>query len=222
MTERFLPPPGETSVPPESSGFDTVLAFFQALSSFAILVGVASLAFAAWAYRRNRRATDVQGLTLDIGESHVVTMIEGKLPTTDFSPRATATGPGVRFSARTQFWVDDKRMASEKWDMDVRGRFDLDSEPLSSKVTIPVELAPRVWFGVAWDAVAGRGIRTEFVRVNVKTRELQSWRWRRFVRLHRWWCEQAWLRPLGGGTRRQAGRWKTIPSDRTAEWQFPT
>jgi hypothetical protein len=212
---------GQEPVRPPS-GFDAILSFFDALSSFAILVGVASLAFAAWSYQRNRRATDIQGLTFDVGQNPVATVVNGAPATAEFKPSATATGPGVRFGARTAFWVDDKLMKASMWESSERGRFDLDSEPMTGEVTIPVDLAPQAWFGIAWDTVVGRGIRTEFVRVNLRTQKLQRWKWYRFVGLHRWWCEQSWLRVLGGGQRRQAGRWKAISGDTTPGWQFPT
>lgn len=206
---------------PPPSAFEQAMGVFETLSSFAILVAAASLGFAAWAYRSNRRATDSQGLYLDMGRSITVTQQKGKPDIRHFEPTATAAGPGVRFSARTIVWHGDKRMKSDLWASDIRGRFDLDSTPLHVDLEIPVDVARDAWFGVAWEVVHGRGIRTQFVRGNLTTDELQVWKWYPSMRLHRWWCEQTWLRVLGAGTKRQSGRWKTISGDTTAEWQFP-
>lgn len=200
---------------------ESVLAFFQSLSSFAILVGLASLAFSAWAHRRNRRATDVQGITINPGASSSVQCFDGRGQARRFEPTVAATGPGVRYDVSTLFWEGDRLLSPSLWETDERPRFDIDSEPSRGEVVIPVELTPQVWFGFGWNVVVGGGIRTEFTRVNLSTHEVQVFKWSRTKRLHRWWCEQTWARKLGGGVQKPSGKWKSMPGSKLEQWQFP-
>lgn len=204
-----------------SAVIESVLAFFQSLSSFAILVGLASLAFAVWAHRRNRIATELQGITIRPGQSHPTQDFDDKPPITWFTPSIIATGPGIRYGVHTMFWEDDSMLDQSMWAPDKRSRFDSESKPLTGELEVPVSLVPHLWFGVGWDEVHRGGLRPNFTRINLSTHELQVFTWSRSLRLHRWWCEQHWARRLGGGVQKPAGKWIPLLGGQLKPWQYP-
>lgn len=198
------------------------------------LVALVALAIALLALLRDRsehsqnRAADVQGLLFNAGRSGIVTR-DGTNPLRrEYEPSVRASGPGTRYDVRTHLWVDD--LVELKWtgEQKAADRFDNTSEPLSSKIEIDADQAERVWFGIAHNEslvswVRGRiNVRSQFIRFNLGTGEIQVWQWSRFTELRKWWQRQQRFTFWGGGTPNPLGQWKSRVGDTTHPRQFPT
>ncbi|WP_328811837.1 hypothetical protein [Rhodococcus sp. NBC_00294] len=199
-----------------------MLDFLDQISGLAILIAAASLAFTTWSHRSNRRLATLQGLTFSTGTTGALTT-SGDRTTRRYRPSVSAAGPGVRHGARTVFWRGTRRLDEEWWSQKTCEHFDVASDALEGQVDIPVDQVADVWFGLCWESVVGDGLRTDYVRINLGTEEIQRWRWywHRAIRLHRWWGAQQTIRVLGGGDRRPMGAWRTVSTGAMREWQLP-
>lgn len=193
----------------------------------ALVVAFLALGRDTFEHRQNS-AGNSQGLLFRHRRGPFLEVDTDGVETWRYKLSAEAAGPGTRYDVRTLLWCDDK--IEPKW-LDLRRevpRFDNTYGELSiSEIVVEAKDTDRVWFGISYVEASSRmlsdrtSFRTQFVRSNIGTGDIQVWRWYRCESLRTWWQQQSRLSVLGGGVPKPLGCWKSVRQGEFLPGQSP-